>query len=209
MPQGTRTLLIAGALAGPIYIVVGAAQALTREGFDPTRHALSQLSNGALGWIQIANFVIAGLLVISGALGVRAALRDSSGGRWGPILLMIYGIGLLGAGAFAADPGRGFPPGVSAPAGISRTGILHFAFGGIGFYALVGACLVFTFRFKRRGEWRWAVFSLATGFGFLASFIAISSGSTSALVLLAFYVAVVWAWIWHAALHFKISHDIG
>ncbi len=52
----TKSLLGYGVIAGPIYVVVAAAQALTREGYDPTRHAVSQLSNGALGWIQIANF---------------------------------------------------------------------------------------------------------------------------------------------------------
>jgi len=208
MPVSSSTLLLAGALAGPLYVMVGLAQALTREGFDPTRHALSQLSNGSFGWIQTANFIIAGLLVISGALGARSALRTSPGATWGPLLLMIYGIGLLGAGAFAADPGRGFPPGVSAPAGISRSGILHFMFGGIAFYALVGACLVFAVRFKRLGQGRWALFSLITGFGFLASFIAISTGSTSTVVLLAFYAAVVWAWAWHTALHLKVHRDL-
>ena len=201
-------LLIAGALAGPLYVVVGLAQALTREGFDPTRHALSQLSNGAFGWVQTANFLIAGMLVIIGALGIRSALRNSPGATWGPILLGIYGIGLLGAAAFAADPGRGFPPGVTPPAGISRNGILHFVFGGIAFYALVGACLVFARRFKRLGQWRWALFSLVTGLSFLASFIAISSGPPSGSVMLAFYVAVVWAWAWHAALHFEVSRAV-
>src|SRR5882757_10385585 len=45
----TKSLLGYGVIAGPIYVVVAAAQALTREGYDPTRHAVSQFSNGALG----------------------------------------------------------------------------------------------------------------------------------------------------------------
>ena len=51
-PGRTRALLCCGVLAGPIYIVVGLVQALTREGFDLTRHDLSLLANGRLGWIQ-------------------------------------------------------------------------------------------------------------------------------------------------------------
>jgi len=35
----TKLLLTAGAIAGPIYLFVGLAQALTRSGFNITRHA--------------------------------------------------------------------------------------------------------------------------------------------------------------------------
>ena len=50
----TKSLLGYGVIAGPIYVVTVAAQAATRNGFDPTRHAASQLANGDFGWIQIA-----------------------------------------------------------------------------------------------------------------------------------------------------------
>jgi hypothetical membrane protein len=78
--RATSTGLIASALAGPLYVVIGLAQALTREGFDPTRHALSPLSNGAFGWIQTASFVIAGRLVIGGAWGSGSGAGP--GCRW-------------------------------------------------------------------------------------------------------------------------------
>ena len=35
--------------------VVSLTQAATRAGFDLTRHPLSALSNGDLGWLQITN----------------------------------------------------------------------------------------------------------------------------------------------------------
>ena len=68
MPSSSpsRMLLVCGAAAGPLYIAVGLAQMLTREGFDMRRHALSLLSNGELGWIQIANFLVSGALVVAG-----------------------------------------------------------------------------------------------------------------------------------------------
>jgi hypothetical protein len=47
--------------------LVGSAQVVTRDGFDVRRHALSHLSNGTLGWIQIGNFLLSGALVIAGA----------------------------------------------------------------------------------------------------------------------------------------------
>ena len=67
-------MLACGVVAGPLFIVVGVLQMLTRDGFDPGRHPLSLLSLGDLGWIQIANFVIVGLLFIASAVGMRRVL---------------------------------------------------------------------------------------------------------------------------------------
>ena len=44
----TRILLIAGAVAGPIFAAVATAQVLLRDGFDLRRHPLSQLATAAL-----------------------------------------------------------------------------------------------------------------------------------------------------------------
>jgi len=193
----TPQLLRAGAAAAPLYIVVGLAQVLTREGFDVRRHALSLLGNGELGWIQVGNFLLAGVLVIAGAAGVRLLLRGRPWGTWGPVLLALYGVGLIGSGIFVADPGAGFPPGSAPPPEMTRSGLLHFVFGGIGFYALIGACFVFARRYARRGARGWSAFSALTGVGFFLAFAWIASGSTSAATILTFYAAVAWIWIWH------------
>jgi hypothetical protein len=155
------------------------------------------LSNGDHGWIQVANFVVTGLLVIAGALGCRRAIRSTPGGTWGPALLAVYGLGMLGAGLFTADPGNGFPPGVETPAEMTSSGLLHFVFGGIGFYAVIATCFVFARRFARTGRKRLAWFSVMTGAAFLTAFAGIASGSTSPAVMIAFYVAVLWIWTWH------------
>jgi hypothetical protein len=204
----TRALLLCGVAAGPLYIIVGLAQMLTREGFDIRLHALSLLSNGAFGWIQIANFLLSGALVIAGAVGIRRLLQSGRGGVWGPILLGAYGVGLIGAGAFVADPGRGFPPGTPMEVtGITSAGVLHFVFGGIGFYALIAACFVFARRFAGLGRWPWAAYSSFTGIGFLLAFAGIASGSTSSAVMLTFYAAVAWIWIWHSALSMTLLSE--
>lgn len=69
--EQTKLLLAGGVLAGPIYILVGMTQIVTREGFDVTRHPLSMMSLGDLGWVQITNFIVTGLLVIAGAISLR------------------------------------------------------------------------------------------------------------------------------------------
>jgi hypothetical protein len=50
----------------------------------------------------------------------------------------LYGLGLIGAGFFRADPALGFPPGLPADAygTISWHGMMHFVVGAIGFFGL-------------------------------------------------------------------------
>ncbi len=206
----TKALLACGMIAGPLYIVVGSLQILIRPGFDPTRNDLSQMSLGSLGWIQIMNFMVTGLLVIASAVGMRRAIRGSKGGTWGPLLLSIYGLGLIGAGFFSADPGNGFPPGTPMNAHIiSWHGIVHTISGGLGFLGLISACFVFASRFASRRQWGWAAYSIATGVFFLAAFIGIASGSqqggtTLVIVTLAFTAAVVIGWAWIAVMAARV-----
>jgi uncharacterized protein DUF998 len=63
----TRSLLGSGVLAGPFYLVVGLAQARTRDGDELTRHDQSLLANGPDGWVQGANLILRGLMVIAAA----------------------------------------------------------------------------------------------------------------------------------------------
>ncbi|MEU8171473.1 DUF998 domain-containing protein [Microbispora hainanensis] len=191
----TRSLLGYGVIAGPLYVGVSLAQALTRDGFDLTRHAWSLLANGDLGWIQIVNFVLAGAMTVAFAAGLRRA----HGGGWAPRLLAGYGLSLLAAGIFRADPVDGFPRGV--PAGeVSWHGIAHLASGGIGFTCLVAACFVLARRFARRGQAAWAWSSRVTGALFAAGFLAVASGAGAAWATLAFTGAVVLGWAWISAL---------
>ena len=83
-PKTTRALLACGVVSGPLFTVVAVVQVLTREGFDIRRHAISMLSLGDLGPIQIANFVGTGVLAIACAIGMRRMLRRGRGGTWGP-----------------------------------------------------------------------------------------------------------------------------
>src|SRR5688500_13060799 len=142
--EQTKLLLTGGVLAGPIYIIVGIAQILTREGFDITRHPLSFMSLGDLGWIQITNFIVTGLLVIAGAIGMRRLAQADKRLRRGALLVGIYGMGVLGGGLFVTDPALGFPPGTpdTYPTTMSWHGLLHFIFGQIGLLALIAAIFV-------------------------------------------------------------------
>ena len=205
----SRALLLCGVVAGPVYFLVGMIQMIMREGFDPTRHALSLMSNGDLGWIQIANFIVTGSLIVAAAVGMRQVLHPGRGGTFGPLLLGVYGLGLIGAGVFVADPALGFPPGTppGRPATIARHGILHFVAGGVGFLGLIAACLVFARRFAALGQSGWAAYSAVTGVLFFAGFFGVASGSKKAWVILAFTAAVVLAWSWISAVAARLIFE--
>src|SRR5438309_1078519 len=110
----TRSLLGYGLVAGPFYVLVVLGQALLRPRFDLIRDDASLLSNGSFGWVQIANFLLTGAMVIAFAVGLRRALTGGQGAVWAPILIAVYGLGLVGAGIFVADPMNGFPAGAPA-----------------------------------------------------------------------------------------------
>jgi hypothetical protein len=198
-PTSTQALLRYGIVAGPLYVVVALAQALTRDGFDLSRHAWSLLSNGDLGWIQIANFIITGLMIVAAAVGLRRA----SGSTWAAVLIGVYGVGLIGGGIFRADPVQGFPAGAPETTTISWHGMLHFMLGGIGFVCLIVACFVLARRFTRDSRRGLAWFSRITGIFFLAAFAGIASGSHGPTTL-AFVAAVltVCAWLTTISVHF-------
>ena len=207
--DSARRLLTCGLLAGPVYVGVSLIQALTRDGFDLTRHAWSLLSNGDLGWIQITNFLVTGALTIACAVGMRRVLAGQRGGTWGPLLIGVYGAGLIAAGLFTADPMDGFPRGTPAgpPSSVSWHGLLHLVSGAIGFLAMIGACFVFARRFAGRQEPGWAVYSALTGVVFFAAFAGIASGSGLAALNIAFAVAVVLGWAWITALSVRVGRE--
>jgi len=198
----TKSLLGYGAVAGPFYVVAVLAQALLRPGFNLLHNDVSLLSNGSFGWVQITTFILTGAMVIAFAVGLSRALRSGRAATWAPRLLAVYGLGLVGAGIFVADPMYGFPPGTPAgrPTVITAHGMLHIVAAGIGFFCLVAACIVIARRFAAEQRPAWAWFSAITGIVFLAAFFGLASGSNSAAVVLGFWVALLLAWGWMGAL---------
>jgi hypothetical protein len=200
----TRSLLGYGVIAGPVYIVVSLAQALTRDGFDLARHQWSMLAIGDLGWIQIANFMVAALATVICAVGLRRALTPGRGATWAPRLVGAYGVSLIGAGIFRADPAMGFPVGTpEGPGAISWHGMLHFACGVVGFLCVIAACFAIGRRFAAANRTGWAVYSWLTGVLFLAAFAAVAAGAGAVWANLSFVagVVIIWAWLSALSLH--------
>ncbi|MGA2091645.1 MAG: DUF998 domain-containing protein [Endomicrobiales bacterium] len=160
----TQLFLTAGIIEGPFYIAVAIIQGFNRQGFNFTRHSISMLSLGDLGWIQIINFVVCGFLLITFALGVWRQLHSRRGCTWCSLLLGTGGVGMIAAGVFPTDPGFGFPPG--GPLGaipMSPNGILHSLAFFVITFSLVMACFIFTYWFSSLKNMRCAAYCMTTG----------------------------------------------
>lgn len=207
----TRRLLGCGLVAGPLFIAALLIEGATRAGYSPLRHPGSSLALGDWGWTQDVNFIVAGLLTLAYAVGLRRALRSpagsSPGSTWGPPLVGIWGLQLVCAGIFVSDPVSGYPPGT--PDQLAAYGSAHAAIHDmaslIGFAGLVAACLVFSRRFATRGERGWAIYSAVTAVVFLAAIVLASAAFSQAAGLveiggLVQRVAIVTGFAWQALL---------
>jgi Protein of unknown function (DUF998) len=198
-----RTALIAGAIAGPLYVGIGVLEAVLRDGFDIRIHSLSLLANGAGGWIHSTMMGVSGLLTVIGALGI-SAVQQRAGQRSLAMIagLVIFGCGIATAGLLRADPAEGFPIGTPSgpPLVITASGVGHLVAGSIGFLGLIVATLACAGRSARAGDRIWAVCSAVTGVYYLVAFAGIASGAGNPVINIAFTVAVALGWGWLTAL---------
>lgn len=191
-PTDNSRLLRAGIVAGCLFFVVTIVGIFARPGFDIARHAISMLSLGPRGWIMKVTFIVSGLLVLACALGLRRASARVAG----PVLVALYGAGLILAGLFDAPPGLGFPPGTTADMQpLMTTGaIIHSVAFMLAFGSLILACFVFAFTFWRGGARGAAVLSVLAG---LTMPVLIQLGMAGTIVTgVAFYLAAMLAWVW-------------
>jgi hypothetical membrane protein len=193
----TRALVGCGIVFGPLFYIVAIVQMVIRPGFDLRRHAISLLSLGDLGWIQIANFAVTGVLAILCAIGLRRLLRGGIGGTWGPVLIGSSGLAMVTAALFHPDPGLSFPPGAPAgmPATMSWHATLHMVAFCLAFLSLLAACFVFARRFASQGHASWRIYSIATGVVSLMFILLGMSNTHMVGVFMAVGVAVVFAWV--------------
>src|SRR5215472_16489484 len=166
-------LLSLGSLCAPVFVSAFLIEGFTRAQYNWMRHPISSLSIGPLGWTQITSFVTTGTLVALIGIGLRLAFAPhSQGSVFGPILLIVAGIGLIGAGIFVSDPVFGFPPDKPLVlAQFTSHGHLHDLFSMLWFVGLPAACFVLAVRFFAVGEPGWAVYSLLSGLSMIVFFV--------------------------------------
>ena len=203
----TRAALGALAVGPPLWAAVSIVQAATREGFDILRHPLSLLATGDLGWLQIANFVVAGVLTVVGASGLRGALRGTPGGVWAPRLARGAGIGLVAAGVLVMDPGANFP--VGAPADlplVSWHAFGHMVAGTVSFTSLIALCFVLGRHLTRTGQRGLAVVSRVAGLGLATGWAWAIAGGTAGTLTLA--IGAIGSLVWVAVVAARLRRAV-
>jgi hypothetical membrane protein len=136
----------AGVIGSVLFIGVFTIEGWLRPGYDASSIYISALSMGQRGWIQIANFIITGVLIVLFAQGVAAEFGKTA--RAGVTLLTLIGISLIASGPLVMDP-------MNIPfSQMSAHSKLHYLFGAIVFSLAPASCLVFFKRFGSAPGWR-------------------------------------------------------
>jgi hypothetical protein len=177
-PLATRLLIAGGAIGPLLFIIVLLIEGATRPGYSAWHNYGSSLSLGPGGWVQIANFIVCGLLMLCFAIGLRQVFRTGKGAVWGPLLLGIFGLGLIVAGVFVTDPSLCYPPGTHSSGPQTLHGTIHGVNSLIVFGSLAAAIFVMARRFAGDPNWKgWALYSLVTGILVIVFFIATTAVS--------------------------------
>jgi hypothetical membrane protein len=197
-PVAIRLLLAGGAIGPLLFMVVFLIEGATRPHYSAWQDAVSALSLGEGGWMQSANFIVCGALVFGFAIGLRLLLRPGRGSTWGPILLGIVGLGLIGAGIFATDPGLGYPHEANTIT-VTVHGTIHNLISLVVFISLPAACFVLARRDAADPTSRgWAWYSVATGLLVVVfvvlTFVATALNGPAGLTQRIFLM-VGWSWI--------------
>jgi hypothetical protein len=209
----TRFLIAGGAIGPLLFIVVLLIEGATRPGYSAWHNYGSSLSLSEQGWMQIANFIVCGLLTLGFAIGLRQVFRTSRGSVWGPILLGVFGLALIVAGIFVTDPSLGYPPGTHSSGPQTLHGTIHGLNGILTFSSLAIAIFVLARRFAGDPNWKgWAVYSIVTGVLVIVSFIAATTvsaldesgvlpGSPTGLLQ---RIGIIAGWVWIALLAIQL-----
>jgi hypothetical protein len=173
----TRGLLCCGLAAGPVFVAVFLREGAAREGYRPLRHPVSSLALGPRGWIQAANFAVAGTLFLAGSAGLARASDTAEGSGPVPALVGAAGAGLIAAALFTTDPVSGYPAGTpDALTPPSRAGIAHNIAAVPVFLGLPAAALAHGWRSWRAGQRRFGLYSIGSGAAMFASMVLAGAG---------------------------------
>lgn len=198
---GDRMLLTAGGVAGILFCGVATYGILTRPGFDLQRHAVSNLSLGEGGWTMVTAFIGSGILTLLCAVGMSRVLVEGRGRRALPILVGLYGLGLVLAGIFPPPACCGFPAGTpddQLPV-MTSSAVVHSIAFMIAFSSLIIACFVAA----RRLSGSSSALSLAAG---IAMPLLVGVGMANVVAPgIAFFVASIVGWVWLIALVLRLA----
>ena len=204
LPLSAHRFALAGIIGPPFFVAVFIVVGFIKPGYNPVARTVSEGSIGELGWIQIANFLVFGGALLIFALGLWQGFGDRWSGHVGSALIALAGVGVLGAGAFVADPGF---------RATTFHGKLHVLVSLVTFLSLLIAGFVFAKRFWP--DRLFAFYSILSGLAIPAGFIAMAalgkagggpgwSGLSQRVMIVA-----VWTWLTILALRLRRMPAVG
>jgi hypothetical protein len=151
----------------------------------------------------VANLALTGLMVVAASVGIGRMVPKSRVATWA---LAVFGLGMIVSAIFRADPMDGFPPGTlqGMPTAISKSGLIHFAAGGVSFLALAISGLAMAWTLRRQNASGLALLSLVSGLTVLVGFF---GGMALQLGVWGIWAAVVMGWIWLSSLSFSLRRQ--
>ncbi len=154
-----RWAVWAGMLAPALFVAVFTLEGWLRPGYRPLATYVSALSLGPRGWVQIANFILFGLLTFAFTRALAVEFRTGKASRGGLILLTIIAACYFLSGPFVMDP-------MGTPLDQATVhGTLHGIFGAIVFLLMPITCFVYLRRFSSDPGWhamKWWTIVLGT-----------------------------------------------
>jgi len=157
---------------GVASFLLTAIQGCYREGFDPWQQAVSALSLGPDGWLQMINLTAFGLVLLTTVGAWHRILGGARGGRSYPLLTALVGLAFVGVGVIPQDPAPGYNPDGVLLAAPTPLGLAHLTIAGVAAISSVGGLLVMARRFARDPLWRhWPLYSSLTALTVVACVI--------------------------------------
>ena len=149
LTMGQRQLAAWAGVIGPaLFVAVFTLEGWLRPGYEPLKMYVSALSLGPRGWIQMANFLVFGMLFFVFTRGVAAGFPTGKASRGGLTLLTIIAICYFISGPFVMDP-TGTPLNQ-----VTVHGTIHGIAGAIVFVLMPISCFVYLRRFRADPKWQ-------------------------------------------------------
>jgi hypothetical protein len=167
-----------GLAAGIGSLAITTVEGAMRENFNPWHQAISALSLGPGGWVQMINLVAFGLVVLTTVGPWRRILAGGRGAAAYPLLTAVVGICFVGVGLIRQDPAPGYDPDQFRLTAPTPLGLMHLAIAGVAAVSSVVALCVIAARLARDPAWRrWGLYSAATAGIVIACVAAYGVGS--------------------------------
>jgi hypothetical protein len=143
-----RTAAWAGMIAPALFVAVFTIEGGLRPGYAWLGTYVSALSLGPRGWIQVANFLVFGVLFFWFTRGVAAEFPTGKASRGGLVLLTIIAVCYFISGPFVMDP-TGTPLNQ-----VTLHGTIHGLAGAVVFILMPISCFVYLRRFRTDPKWQ-------------------------------------------------------